>query len=97
MRHQAVFGGTRVARVSDIGTYRRRLPVALFGPSLSLTVALLGLTFWPGIARLLRAAWWMSVFPGLAIALTVLAVNLLADGLSERLDPRLRRGGARRP
>jgi peptide/nickel transport system permease protein len=145
---------------------------ALFGPSLWLTISLLGLTFWPSVARLLRAqvlsmrerefvlaaralgaptprvlwrhvvpnaspvvvaaaalqvgtailveaalsflglgdrtllswgyllngaqpflrvAWWMSVFPGAAIALTVLAVNLVADGLVDTLDPRLRR------
>ncbi len=145
---------------------------ALFGPSLWLTIGLLGLTFWPAVARLLRAqvlsmrerefvlaaralgaptsrvlwrhvvpnalpvvvaaaalqvgtailveaalsflglgdrtllswgyllngaqpflrvAWWMSVFPGAAIALTVLAVNLVADGLNDALDPRQRR------
>jgi peptide/nickel transport system permease protein len=145
---------------------------ALFGPSLWLTTGLLGLTFWPGVARLLRAqvlsvrerefvlaaraigaatphiiwrhvlpnalpvvvavaalqvgtailveaalsflglgdrtllswgyllngaqpflrvAWWMSVFPGAAIALTVLAVNLVANGLNDALDPRLHR------
>jgi peptide/nickel transport system permease protein len=143
---------------------------ALFGPSILVTVLLLGLTFWPGVARLLRsqvlsvrerdfvlaaralgssetrvlwlhvlpntlpvalaaaslqvgtailveaglsflglgdrsllswgyllnsaqpflrAAWWMSVFPGVAIAVLVLAVNLLADGLDSALNPRL--------
>ncbi len=36
----------------------------------------------------IRSAWWMSVFPGLAIFLTVLCVNLLGDGLREALDPR---------
>ncbi len=39
----------------------------------------------------LRAAWWVSTFPGLAIMLTVYGVNLLGDGLREALDPRLRR------
>ncbi len=34
-------------------------------------------------------AWWMSVFPGLAIMLTVLGVNLVADALIEAWDPRL--------
>jgi peptide/nickel transport system permease protein len=34
-------------------------------------------------------AWWMSVFPGLAIMLTVLGVNLVADALTEAWDPRL--------
>ena len=38
----------------------------------------------------LRDAWWMSVFPGLAIFLAVLFVNLLSDGLRDALDPKLR-------
>ena len=33
-------------------------------------------------------AWWLGVFPGLAILLTVLGYNLLGDGLRERWDPR---------
>jgi peptide/nickel transport system permease protein len=33
--------------------------------------------------RFVREAWWMSLFPGLAITLTVLACNLVADGLSQ--------------
>jgi peptide/nickel transport system permease protein len=35
----------------------------------------------------------MSVFPGLAIVLTVLALNLLGDGLNDALSPRLARRG----
>ncbi|MFI4997238.1 MAG: ABC transporter permease [Hyphomicrobiales bacterium] len=35
----------------------------------------------------LRAAWWMSVFPGLAIFLTVLCFNLVGDGLNDMLSP----------
>lgn len=142
---------------------------ALFGPSLPVVALLLGLTFWPGTARLLRAqiltlrgrdfvlaahaigvpssrilarhvlpnalgvvvvstalqvgsailveaglsflglgdrtlvswgnmlnlaqpliriAWWAAVFPGLAITLTVMAANMLGDGLNAVLDPR---------
>ena len=38
----------------------------------------------------LRIAWWMSLGPGSALALTVLGANLLADGLQLALDPRLR-------
>ena len=34
--------------------------------------------------------WWVSLFPGLAIMLTVLALNLLGDWLRDRLDPKLR-------
>jgi peptide/nickel transport system permease protein len=36
----------------------------------------------------IRQAWWISVFPGLAIMLTVLALNLLGDGLRDSLDVR---------
>lgn len=36
-------------------------------------------------------AWWLATFPGLAIVFTVLAFNLVGDGLRDALDPRLRR------
>ncbi len=42
----------------------------------------------------LDQAWWMAVFPGLVMCLTVVGINLLGDGLREWLDPRLRHGGA---
>lgn len=38
----------------------------------------------------LATAWWISAFPGLAILLTVLALNLLGDWLRDTLDPKLR-------
>jgi peptide/nickel transport system permease protein len=38
----------------------------------------------------IEIAWWLSVFPGLAILVTVLAYNLLGEGLRDALDPRLR-------
>ena len=37
--------------------------------------------------HLLRSAWWIATFNGLAIATTVLSINLLGDGLREALDP----------
>jgi peptide/nickel transport system permease protein len=43
--------------------------------------------------RNVAIAWWMLLFPGAAIFLAVLAVNLLADGLADLLDPRLRIAG----
>jgi peptide/nickel transport system permease protein len=36
----------------------------------------------------LAQAWWIATFPGAALALTVIAFNLLADGLRDVLDPR---------
>lgn len=38
----------------------------------------------------LRIAWWMPTFPGLAIFVTVLSLNLVGDGLNDALNPRLR-------
>jgi peptide/nickel transport system permease protein len=39
---------------------------------------------------LIVVAWWMAMFPGLAIMLTVLSLNLLGDWLRDYLDPKLR-------
>lgn len=41
--------------------------------------------------KYLREAWWFSTFPGIAILLTVLAFNLLGDGIRDAMDPRLNR------
>jgi peptide/nickel transport system permease protein len=38
----------------------------------------------------LQHAWWVAFFPGAAIMLTVLSINLLGDGLRDALDPRMR-------
>lgn len=47
-----------------------------------------------GAARtVIRTAWWLSFFPGLAILLTVLALNLIGEGLNDALNPRLARQG----
>ena len=39
----------------------------------------------------IRLAWWMSVFPGVALFLTVLALNLVGEGLTDALNPRIAR------
>jgi ABC-type dipeptide/oligopeptide/nickel transport system permease subunit len=39
--------------------------------------------------KYLRIAWWLCVFPGCAVLITVIAVNLLGDGLRDVLDPHL--------
>ncbi|MEM8698440.1 MAG: ABC transporter permease [Pseudomonadota bacterium] len=43
---------------------------------------------------LLRSAWWVCTFPGIAILLTVLAINLVGEGLNDALNPRLRERAA---
>jgi peptide/nickel transport system permease protein len=38
----------------------------------------------------IEIAWWLSVFPGMAILVTVMAYNLVGEGLRDAFDPRLR-------
>jgi len=45
-----------------------------------------------GVARtVLRTAWWMAAVPGVMILITVLAINLVGEGLNDSLNPRLRK------
>jgi peptide/nickel transport system permease protein len=47
--------------------------------------------FMVGAGRtVLRSAWWVCAFPGIAILLTVLAINLVGEGLNDAMNPRLR-------
>jgi len=41
----------------------------------------------------IRQAWWITVFPGIAILVSVLALNLIGEGLNDALNPRLAKGG----
>lgn len=42
----------------------------------------------------ISTSWWLALFPGLCIFMTVLGINLLGDGLRDILDPKLKRSGA---
>ena len=56
-----------------------RLPTPEWGVMMSL-----------GIERIISGQWWVSFFPGLAIAVAVMGFNLIGDGLRDLLDPRRR-------
>jgi len=45
--------------------------------------------------EVIELAWWLSVYPGLAILVTVLSYNLLGEGIRDALDPRLRQNVGR--
>lgn len=51
-----------------------------------------GLTLSASRQYLLTGAWWAATFPGIAILLSVISLNLLGDGLRDALDPRLKGG-----
>jgi len=44
-----------------------------------------------GLAEAFKPPWWLVVFPGLAITLTIVAANLLGDALRDFLDPKMKR------
>ena len=50
----------------------------------------LGVMVADGAHHISTGAWWMSLFPGLVLALVVFSFNVLGDGLQDRLDPRRR-------
>jgi len=45
--------------------------------------------------EVIELAWWLSIYPGLAILITVLSYNLLGEGIRDALDPRLRQSVGR--
>ena len=63
--------------------------LSFLGAGLPPDQAAWGLMVADGRALIINA-WWVSFFPGLAIALTVLSMNLFGDWLRDRLDPKLR-------
>ena len=62
--------------------------LSFLGLGLPITEPSLGLLIANGFNYLLSGRYWMSFFPGLALVLTVVAINLVADRLREVLDPR---------
>ncbi|NLG99992.1 MAG: ABC transporter permease [Chloroflexi bacterium] len=52
----------------------------------------LGLMVSEGTQYLAQGCWWMSIYPGLILAITIFCFNLVGDGLQDRLDPRRARG-----
>jgi dipeptide transport system permease protein len=43
-----------------------------------------------GALEFIQRAWWVVTFPGLMILVTVLAFNLMGDGLRDALDPKMK-------
>jgi peptide/nickel transport system permease protein len=48
----------------------------------------LGVMVSEGTGFLVQGAWWLSVFPGLVLAISIFSLNLFGDYLDGRLDPR---------
>ena len=64
--------------------------LSFVGLGLPPTQPSLGTLIRVGNGYLLSGEWWLAIFPGLALLILVLAVNLLGDWLRDALNPRLR-------
>jgi peptide/nickel transport system permease protein len=65
--------------------------LSFFGLGLPITEPSLGLLISNGFNHLMSGRYWISFYPGLALLLTILSINLVADRLRDILNPRLRR------
>ena len=85
------YTGDFPSAITTPGSY----PVAVFqrlGGSPASTDTFLGdgIVPWNGASQIVTGEWWLFLFPGVAIMATVLAFNLMGDGLRDVLDPRMR-------
>jgi len=65
--------------------------LSFFGLGLPITQPSLGLLISNGFNHLMSGRYWISFYPGLALLLTIMAINLVADRLRDILNPRLRK------
>ena len=82
---------THILAGSLSGAGPNRLPAAttLMGPR---APNFMSWGYMVGAGRtVIRQAWWLSVFPGIAILLTVVAINLVGEALNDTLNPRISR------
>lgn len=63
--------------------------LSFLGLGLPITEPSLGLLISNGFAQLLSGKYWISIYPGIALLLTIVAINLVADRLRDVLNPRL--------
>ena len=88
---------TRITRVGAVATVQVAAAIALeatlsfLGLGLPITEPSLGLLIANGYQYLLSGKYWISFYPGLALLLTIVAINLVADQLRDILNPRLRK------
>jgi peptide/nickel transport system permease protein len=80
-----------VATTQIAGAITLEATLSFLGLGLPITEPSLGLLIAKGYNYLLSGHYWISVFPGLALLLTIISINLVADRLRDILDPRLAR------
>ena len=80
-----------VATVQVAGAIALEATLSFLGLGLPITEPSLGLLIANGYQYLLSGKYWISFFPGIALLLTIVSINLVADQLRDVLNPRLQR------
>lgn len=84
-----------IATISLAGAILTEATLSFLGVGLPPTQPSLGTLIRNGNNFLLSGEWWMAIFPGAALVIFVLTVNVLGDWLRDALNPRLREAGVR--
>ncbi|MDX5360094.1 MAG: ABC transporter permease, partial [Alphaproteobacteria bacterium] len=80
-----------VATVQTAHAISLEATLSFLGLGLPPTEPSLGLLIANGFQYMLSGSYWISIFPGLALLITIVAINLVGDQLRDVLNPRLRR------
>ena len=80
-----------VATVQVAAAIALEATLSFLGLGLPITEPSLGLLIANGFSYLLSGKYWISFFPGLALLLTIVSINLVADQLRDVLNPRLQK------
>ena len=80
-----------IATVAIGGAITLEATLSFLGIGLSATQPSLGRLVANGFAYLMSGVYWISIFPGLALLLVIVAINLVGDRMRDVLNPRLRR------
>ena len=76
---------------SDLGAIALEATLSFLGIGLPITEPSLGLLIANGFEYLLSGKYWISFFPGIALLVTIISINLVGDQLRDILNPRLQR------
>jgi peptide/nickel transport system permease protein len=80
-----------VATVQVAHSIALEATLSYLGIGLPITEPSLGLLISNGYDYMLSGQYWISVFPGIALLITIVSINLVADHLREVLNPRLQK------
>ena len=80
-----------VATVQVAAAITLEATLSFLGLGLPITEPSLGLLIANGFAYLLSGKYWISFFPGVALLLTIVSINLVGDQFRDVLNPRLQR------